>query len=85
MHKAKPLLERIARNCLGMNIHLVIATQLPDVNSIPVGVMEQCGVRVGFHVEQSHTSDLIIPNGQQRKIDLRGGPGLRHEKLRRVA
>ena len=66
---AERLLNRIGRNSLKYNIHLIAATQRPDANSIPTSVLEQFEIRFGFYVKSSHTSDLIIPNGQQRKVD----------------
>jgi S-DNA-T family DNA segregation ATPase FtsK/SpoIIIE len=60
-------IERILRRARALGIMLVLATQIPDSNTIPTGITKQVSVRICFSVSDWQSNDQILGTGSYKR------------------
>lgn len=60
-------IERILRRGRALGIILVLATQLPDANTVPTGITKQVSVRICFSVSDWQSNDQILGTGSYKR------------------
>lgn len=60
-------IERILRRGRALGIILVLATQIPDANSIPTGITKMVSVRICFSVGDWQANDQILGTGSYKR------------------
>jgi S-DNA-T family DNA segregation ATPase FtsK/SpoIIIE len=60
-------IERILRRGRALGIMLVLATQIPDSNTIPTGITKQVSVRMCFSVSDWQSNDQILGTGAYKR------------------
>lgn len=59
--------ERILRRARALCIFMVLATQLPDANTVPTGITKQVSVRGCFSVSDWQANDQILGTGSYKR------------------
>lgn len=59
------LLEQIAKKSRAVGVILILATQRPDGNSLPVGLREVIGTRFALKTKSGVTSNMILGQGMK--------------------
>lgn len=60
-------IERILRRGRALGVVLVLATQIPDSNTIPTGITKQVSVRICFSVSDWQSNDQILGTGSYKR------------------
>lgn len=60
-------IERILRRGRALGIIMVLATQIPDANTIPSGITKQVSVRLCFSVSDWQANDQILGTGSYKR------------------